>query len=240
MLMSSTRVVISKARDAKDISKAVKALKQVGDNTLIVEFDDWEPKWGVLELPQTVSERLRPTTGIVLGVGKNGCEVSVGDRVICERYGGSWFRNAWFGSYVARGQVRVYGNTSVEYTVDGCEKPLKHVLGAISEKNVIRAVEDKLLIRRDPVMDESIGGIMLTDRGAARNQKATVYSYGRDAKKSFPEIEIGVRVFYHGQALVNEIGGLAEEFNLPGDPGDYCFIRASDIYSILDESDLTS
>lgn len=194
-------------------------------------MDPWTEKVGLIELPDQVAMRLRPTTGTVLARGEEASEVSPGDRVIIERFGGDWFRDAWFGAYDCTGQVRVFGDYSREFKHR--IHPLKHVIGVMEAKQ-IRAVHTKTLIRRDTCPSEE-GGILLTDRTKPRNQKATIVSIGSDALKMFPDLQIGDRVFYRGQAIVNEIDDLAREFNLPGDPVDYCFVDADNILAVLNE-----
>ncbi len=231
MLALSPKVVLPAVAPDIDWRLAHAAFRDVHPGVIIIEMDPWQEKVGLIELPDQVAMRLRPTTGTVLARGEHASEVNPGDRVIIERYGGDWFKNAWFGAYDCKGQVRVFGDYSREFVHR--IHPLKHVLG-VMEANQIRAIHSKTLIRRDTCPSEE-GGILLTERTQPRNQKATIVSLGRDALRMFPDLQIGDRVFYRGQAIVNEIDDLAREFNLPGDPVDYCFVDAENILAVLNE-----
>lgn len=241
MLQLSPKVVLPAVAHDINWRLAHAAFRDVHPGVIIIEMDPWQEKVGLIELPDQVAMRLRPTTGTVLARGvdvhgilkpnSDASEVNPGDRVIIERYGGDWFKNAWFGAYDCKGQVRVFGDYSREFVHR--IHPLKHVLG-VMEANQIRAIHSKTLIRRDTCPSEE-GGILLTERTQPRNQKATIVSMGSDALRMFPDLQVGDRVFYRGQAIVNEIDDLAREFNLPGDPVDYCFVDAENILAVLNE-----
>lgn len=158
-----------------------------------VEMSPYEEKRGELFLSDETKQRDRADCGVVLACGyergddipPRDMEVRPGDVVLVEPYRGTWLQNCSFGDYAAEGWVRVYGLASGswdEVHETSWNDAIMAVIDEYQTKTKIKAVGKWLFIERD-VLQESVGGVLLTDRGQKQSGMATVLSAGAEAQK---------------------------------------------------------
>jgi co-chaperonin GroES (HSP10) len=189
--------------------------------------------WGSLLLPDRVAGRLRPDAGTVLAVGSGLPDLAPGDQVLVMPYRGNWFEGFRVGDYAAEGQVRVYGVASMnerEHVAEDAYVSVRGKLGVLFPE----AVGPWVFIRRDPVTASS-GGVLLTDDEQFRSGLATVVSAGCRAlgPDGSSLLSRGDRVLYHGNAIVTDCEFLSSRYELEGDPRDYVFVKAADVYAVV-------
>lgn len=231
MLLGDKVCTIAPTNTGADVNAALRAF-QVAPWALAVEMDGWQESLCGFELPSTVQERLRPTTGTLIGVGADWLEhVSPGDAVIVDRAVGYWFTGFDFGGYEAHGQVRVYGTGTGASLVPRHYPALDAVMG-VMEDTGIRAVGRWVLIRRDKP-HQSEFGLELPDSQKYRSGKAVVVS-GTGRVKGL-DIEPGSKVLYNVEAVATTLEGLAHRYpQYEGDAEDYCFIDAREILMVTE------
>lgn len=200
---------------------------------IVVEMHEWPESFGSLALPDSVSERLRPTTATVIGVGERWFDhLMEGDQVIVDRKVGYWFAGFDAGGYEARGQVRVYGTGTGSSLVPRHYRALDGIMGKI-ETEGIKAIGRWVLIKRDPPHQTEFG-LELPDSQKYRSGKATVVS-GTGHPDGL-EISVGDRIVYNVHAAATTIEGLESRYPglYPGDPNDYCFIDSREILMVTE------
>jgi len=196
---------------------------------LAVLMDTPEKQVGSIILSD-LSEEDRPDSGVVLSSGVQGFKE--GDHVAALPYAGIWYRDVVFKSH-RYWEVRFYGIADIDEYDSRRLEPSDLVPITIEQgdtiEECIKPNADWVLIRRDGIND-SQGGILLPDKAAYRNRKATVYSIGPRCT----EVSPGDRIFYHGPAVCVTMANLIRLVpNLEGNPEDYCLIKESGIYCKL-------
>lgn len=204
------------------------AIRPYGD-ILFIEMDPYAEKVGVIVLPSEVGGHLRPDAGTVVACGADIEEVQPGSRVLVLPYGGNIFGTGSFSDYKSKGEIRIYGNAS--------KNEFEHVsedwnLSVIAKVDEIcpQALGQWVFIKRDP-LQETEKGIVLSHRDRFRSQQATVVNAGGRTI-----LKAGMRVVYHGEALMVDTEFLAvryPEFVGEGDPKDYAFIKECDLYAVI-------
>lgn len=205
--------------DWESASRAVTAAK----GTLAIAMDP-EPKLTAqgLSMSDHACGTSRNDSGIVLWSGIP--EISPGDRALVYPYTGEWFDGFELGGFRTDQMVRLFGISSTdEYELMRID-PLEDVPAIIEGERIV-AKGHKLLIRRDPMVEDQ-GGVFLTPRHSYRKCCATIYSAGERS-----EYREGQRIVYKGRAIFGlDLSGLP----LPGNPSDYAFIDSRNVYCLAE------
>ena len=175
--------------------KACKHLKPA-PGIVYVEMAPYEEKRGALFLADETQQRERADAGVVLACGLERekkedvqpwreMDIRPGDRVLVEPYRGTWLKGAKFGDYEAKGWVRVYGLASGNWDEYHPTDWRSAILATYDEtkENSIRATGKWLFIERDKI-EESAGGVILTERSQKQSGLATIISVGSSAYKA--------------------------------------------------------
>jgi co-chaperonin GroES (HSP10) len=195
-------------------SKALRPLR----GKVVVEMDPPPTMFRGLLVPQDMEYDLWPDTGTVLAVGEpldgQALDLYPGERVICHPDDGKWMEDAVFGSYRASCRVRMFGLTQNGLTVERLAWD-ESVVARLEGKMIV-PTGSNVLIRRDPVVTVSSGGVLIDAESQERPQTATVVAVGSGCSEVKPSDRV---VYWSGGRL---------DFYWAGDE-DLAMVRERDI-----------
>jgi co-chaperonin GroES (HSP10) len=175
----------------------------------VVVVEQWpepgESAGGVLIAGTEGSQwRLSPDAGTVLAAGPD-VPLMPGDTVFFDHEHGKRISGFVAGDYETEREVRIFGRaakTNGDTVIIPWEES---ILGEIDvDGNDLRDARllpygDWVLVRRDPLHDQSEGGILLSQGATSRPSKGVVVAKGTKAR----DVEIGERVIYQARTTTN-------------------------------------
>lgn len=170
---------------------------------VVVEMDEPRHKQGVLFLPDEAKGRYRADSGTVLAAADD-TGLLPGTRVLVAPYDGKWMTGFRSGGYRSNGEVRLYGRVAVAgeaARVVLWSRSVRAMTMQEAEGIRIKPTGTNVLIRRE-ALQETTGGIMLTDDERFREPVATVLAVGPDCTGG---LEAGDRVIYLNGACKKSI-----------------------------------
>jgi len=211
-----------------DIPHGIKALPGV----VVVLMDPPEEEISGILLPDSADQD-RPDSGIILAAPES-YGLTAGDHVGVLPFAGIWFRDAVFNGY-RFWEIRYYGIADLCEYDSIRQEPTDLIPVSLHEgqtiQECIKPHADWVLLRRDPVNDQE-SGILLPDKAQYRSCKATVYGVGPNTR----DVLLWDRVVYHGPAISIDFQNLLKFVpELEGDPKDYCLVKESGIYCVIDQ-----
>ena len=158
---------------------------------------------GGIGLPDRIGANCRPDVGVVLSSVDG---PPAGTVVAVRPYDGTWIEGADCGAYEPHGQIRVYGAFKEYDRPEWSNWWDSVVCGVTLEDGRVRLSHpyvDKIVMKLDP-LEETDGGVMLSDLDQFRNGLATIVAVGSDV----PDLKPGDRVSYDVNMLLQTGLGL--------------------------------